>query len=79
LYVARDFQCPGGSNPLGGDPAAGAAARSGSVGQHTVTGPGTGDPMMDMHVVDLYEVPCPSGPVQVYVCMYHCAPGHSPQ
>ena len=79
LYIARDFQCPGGGNPLQGDAAAGAAARSGSVGSHSVPGPGTGDPLMDMHVVDLYEVPCPSGAVQVFVCMYHCPPGQSLQ
>lgn len=78
LYVARDFVCPGGGNPLGGDPSAGAAARDGNVGPHHYTGPRSGDPMLDAHIVDLYTVPCPSGPVQVYVCMYHCAPGRGP-
>ncbi|UJR86269.1 hypothetical protein [Sandaracinus amylolyticus] len=75
LFVARDFQCPGGQpNPLGGDPGAGAAARRGNVGPHAYSGPLTGDPLQDAHIVDVYEVPCPSGPVEVFVCMYHCAP-----
>ncbi|WP_053237292.1 hypothetical protein [Sandaracinus amylolyticus] len=75
LFVARDFQCPGGQpNPLGGDPGAGAAARRGNVGPHSYTGPRSGDPLQDAHIVDVYEVPCPSGPVEVFVCMYHCAP-----
>lgn len=76
LYVAGQFQCPGGGNPLGGDPRAGARARLGNVGPHA-HGPER-DPMMDAHIVDLYEVPCPSGAVQVYVCLYHCPPGRTP-
>lgn len=76
LYVARRFQCPGGGNPLGGDPQAGARARLGNVGPHA-HGPER-DPMLDAHIVDLYEVPCPSGAVQVHVCLYHCPPGRSP-
>lgn len=76
LYVARDFQCPGGGNPLAGDPRAGAQSRIGNVGPHA-HGPET-DPMIDAHIVDLYEVPCPRGPVQVHVCLYHCPPGRSP-
>ena len=55
------YTCPDGSQPLLGDPARGAAARVGNVGQ----GP-------DGHVIDHYEVPCPSGPVQLYVDGYHC-------
>ena len=34
--------------------------------------------MLDAHIVDLYEVPCPSGAVQVHVCLYHCPQGRSP-
>ncbi|MDI7267729.1 MAG: hypothetical protein QME96_07030 [Myxococcota bacterium] len=66
-YVAGEFECPEGGNPLGGDPRAGARARLGNVG----SGP-------DGHILDLYEVPCRSGPVQIYVDMYHCKPGTSP-
>lgn len=75
-YVARRFQCPGGGNPLGGDPEAGARARIGNVGPHA-HGPER-DPMLDAHIVDLYEIPCPSGAVQVHVCLYHCPQGRSP-
>lgn len=75
LFVARDFQCPGGGpNPFGGVPSAAAQARRGNVGPHAFSGPRTGDPLADAHIVDVYEVPCPGGPVEVYVCMYHCAP-----
>jgi hypothetical protein len=85
VYVARDFQCPGGGNPFGGDPAAAQAARRGSVGAHAYSGPRTGDFVMDAHIVDVYDVPCASGRTPVYVCMYHCAseplagPGRSPR
>lgn len=77
LFVAQEFQCPGGGNPLGGDPRAGAGARRGNVGPHAHAATG-GDPMLESHIVDLYEIPCPSGPAQVYVCLYHCPPGRSP-
>lgn len=60
-FVAGEFQCPGGGNPLGGDPRAGARSRVGNVGANS-----TG------HIIDLYRVPCPSGPVDVYVDMYGC-------
>ncbi len=60
-FVAREFQCPGGGNPLGGDPVAGQQSRRGNVGANS-----TG------HIIDLYVVPCPSGEVEVYVDMYGC-------
>jgi len=60
-YVAREFRCPGGSNPFGGDPAAASAARAGSLG-----------PDARGHMIDVYEVPCPQGKVEVYVDMYAC-------
>jgi hypothetical protein len=66
-YVAAEFECPGGGNPFGGDLARGAGARVGNVG----SGP-------DGHVLDLYEIPCPSGPVRIYVDLYHCPPGQTP-
>ncbi|MBZ0121003.1 MAG: hypothetical protein K8H88_28670 [Sandaracinaceae bacterium] len=56
------WRCADGSMPLGGDPERGAAARRGNVG-----------PGDDGHIVDLYEVPCPGGTVEVYVDAYHCA------
>jgi len=66
-FVAAEFQCPGGGNPLGGDPRAGADARVGNVG----AGP-------DGHVLDLYDVPCPNAAVRLYVDLYHCPPGRVP-
>ena len=63
------FQCPDGSTPLGGDWRAGQQARLGSTGSHLPEPPT--DPM-NSHIVDIYQVPCPSGPVEVRVCMYHC-------
>ncbi len=60
-FVAGEFRCPEGDNPLGGDPSAGSAARVGNVGSNS-----TG------HIIDLYRVPCASGPVDVYVDMYGC-------
>lgn len=75
LFVARDFVCPGGgANPFGGDASRAAAARRGNVGPHPYSGPRSGDPLSDAHIVDVYEVPCPGGPVEVFVCMYHCRP-----
>lgn len=60
-YVAREFKCPDGSNPLGGNPRAGAAARVGNVGANS-----------NGHIIDLYEIPCAQGPQRVYVDMYGC-------
>ncbi|MDC0719608.1 hypothetical protein [Nannocystis bainbridge] len=60
-YVARDFRCPGGGNPFDGDAAAAADARAGSLG-----------PDDRGHMVDVYEVPCPKGKVEVFVDMYGC-------
>ena len=66
-YVARVFQCPGGGNPFNGNSVAARQARVGSVGANAAG-----------HIVDLYRVPCPRGPVEVYVDMYQCPPGRSP-
>lgn len=72
-YIAvSQWQCADGSMPLGGDPGAGQNARQGSMGPHQ-----EGTSIMDSHIVDLYSVPCPEGPVEVYVCLYHCAEGRS--
>ena len=60
-YVA-DYRCPGGEQPLGGDPALGQRARVGNVG-----GNASG------HIIDLYRVPCASGDVDVFIDMYGCA------
>ena len=59
--VAGEIQCPGGGNPLGGDPVLGAQARLGNVG----AGP-------NGHVIDHYRVPCPGAPLDVFVDMYGC-------
>lgn len=59
-YVAS-YRCPDGTVPLMRDPERGARARRGNVG----AGP-------DGHVIDLYDVPCASGAVEVYVDAYHC-------
>lgn len=66
VYVAKEFKCADGNNPLGGNPKAGAASRVGNVGANS-----TG------HIIDLYEVPCPEGPKHVYVDMYGCPNGGS--
>ena len=60
-YVAAEYQCPDGSNPLNGDLSLGQRSRRGNVGANS-----TG------HIIDLYVVPCASGPQQVYVDMYGC-------
>ena len=78
LYVARDYRCPGGGNPLGGDPRRGQAARRGNVGPHSHPPSASAEPFLDAHIVDLYEIPCPTGPQELYVCLYHCPPGRSP-
>jgi hypothetical protein len=68
LYVAGEFKCDDGSNPLNGDAQAGGEARSGNVGANS-----TG------HIIDRYVVPCPEGPREVFVDMYAgCPPGQSP-
>lgn len=56
-----EYRCRDGSQPLGGDPGAGQQARAGNVGPNS-----TG------HIIDLYEVRCPEGTVQIYVDMYGC-------
>jgi len=63
-FVAN-WRCSDGRAPLGRSSERGARARVGNVG----AGP-------DGHVVDLYEIPCSSGPVRIYVDGYHC-PGVS--
>ncbi len=60
-FVAGEFQCPEGGNPLGGDPMEGAHSRVGSAGGNSAG-----------HIIDLYRIPCPSGPIEVYVDMYGC-------
>lgn len=61
-YVADEFRCPGGGgNPFAGDVAAARSARVGSLG-----------PTAQGHMIDVYEVPCPAGKVEVYVDMYGC-------
>lgn len=59
-YIAS-YRCSDGSMPLDGDAVRGARARLGSIG----AGP-------DGHIVDLYEIPCATGPVRVHVDAYHC-------
>lgn len=74
-YAAiASYECPDGSIPLGGDPRAGHRARLGSSRSHVDDPPS----LMESHIVDIYEVPCPKGPVRVYVCMYHCPKGQTP-
>jgi hypothetical protein len=60
-YVAAEFRCPEGGNPLDGDLSAAARVRAGSIG-----------PRPDGHMIDVYEVPCPSGQVDVFIDMYGC-------
>ena len=67
-YIANGFRCADGSNPFTGDLSAAAASRRGNVGANS-----TG------HIIDLYDVPCPEGPQEVYVDMYAgCGPDESP-
>ncbi|HJL15114.1 MAG TPA: hypothetical protein RMH99_05630 [Sandaracinaceae bacterium LLY-WYZ-13_1] len=63
------WECPDGSVPLGGDAAAGSRARRGSSRSHLSEPP---TDIMNSHIVDIYDVPCPGGTETVYVCMYHC-------
>lgn len=60
-FVANRFQCPNGPNPFRGDPKRAAESRRGSS-----TSAKTG------HPIDVYEVPCPGGSVEVYVDLYGC-------
>lgn len=71
--VVSHFRCPDGSMPLGGDLRAGQAARLGSTEPHMA---GVG--FADSHIVDLYQVPCGTGPIELFVCMYHCSEGERP-
>jgi hypothetical protein len=60
-FVANRFQCPSGPNPFRGDPKRAAESRRGSS-----TSAKTG------HPVDVYEVPCAGGSVEVFVDLYGC-------
>lgn len=73
--LVANYRCDDGSTPLGGDPRAGARARQGSSGSHLPHEPLD---FANSHIVDIYEVPCPRGPVTLYVCLYHCPAGKSP-
>ena len=64
------FVCADGEMPLHGNPELGAGARLGSSRPHV-----EGTSIMDSHIVDIYRVPCASGPVEVFVCLYHCDGG----
>lgn len=59
-FVAEQA-CEDGSRPLGGDMRAGMKARAGNVGLDAKG-----------HVIDLYVLECPEGPVEIYVDMYGC-------
>ncbi|HEX7499235.1 MAG TPA: hypothetical protein VF524_02925 [Polyangia bacterium] len=75
LLVASVFRCPDGSNPFHGDLRAAAGSRRSNVGQHM---PAPDGDFFNSHIVDLYSVPCATGPEEIYVCMYHCEDGKSP-
>jgi hypothetical protein len=75
LLVASVFRCPDGSNPFRGDLRAAAKARRGNVGPHMPIADGD---FLNSHIVDQYSVPCPAGPEEIFVCMYHCEDGQSP-
>ncbi len=60
-YVADEFQCPRGGNPLHGKLEDAQQARMGAL-DHPTNG----------HIVDVYRVPCPGGNVDVFVDMYGC-------
>lgn len=60
-YVANEFRCPDGENPFEGDVEAARKAQRGSN-----ENPRNG------HVVDIYRVPCGSGPVHLFVDLYGC-------
>jgi hypothetical protein len=61
VYVASEFRCADGTNPLAGDRRAAARTRKGNAGRNSRG-----------HVVDIYLVPCPEGPRRVFVSMYGC-------
>jgi hypothetical protein len=62
-YLANRFRCPEtGNNPFDGNWRAAASHRVGSAPAH-----GEG------HRVDVYQVPCRQGPVNVFVDMYSCS------
>ena len=65
-FVAEVFRCADGKNPLGGDKLAAMRSRRGNVGDSG-----------DRHIIDVYELPCPGGPEQVFVDLYAC-PEHDP-
>jgi hypothetical protein len=71
--VIANLQCPDESRPLGGDVHEAQAARRGSSFAHQ-----EGPSVMESHIVDVYELPCPSGTQEVYLCLYHCPEGRSP-
>lgn len=60
-YVASEFRCPDGKNPLGGDLEAARRARRGSEPHPE-----------NAHVVDIYRVACAGGDEHVFVDMYGC-------
>ena len=60
-YIASDVVCADGRSLFGGDLRAAIEARVGNVGM----GPSG-------HIIDLYRIPCPEGPKEVYVDMYEC-------
>jgi len=60
-YVAEEFQCPSGGNPLRGDLERAREARLGALDHPT-----------NDHIVDVYRVPCPGGDVELFVDMYGC-------
>ena len=62
-YLTR-VTCADGSNPFGGNRQRAHASRTGSIGSGGLCG----------SIVDLYEVPCPEGSVQVFMDMYLCGP-----
>lgn len=59
--LVASYVCPDGSMPLGGDAMTGAGARVGNVGANSMG-----------HIIDLYVVPCPTGPIELYVDLYAC-------
>jgi len=60
-YVASEFRCPDGKNPLGGDLEAARRTRRGSEPHPE-----------NAHVIDIYRVACASGAAHVFVDMYGC-------
>lgn len=81
-YIARDFQCPETGNPFAGNIEQARAARTGSVGSHPLSTEDeqaklNAEEVLHAHVVDRYVVPCARGPVEVFICMYHCQEGRT--